>query len=193
MNPSLCISNRKLRKSGELSDKMDALSLNEPSSTESKISQLESIFSFPTSDSSSFPQNHCQEFTQQLQHLPHGNTVILLVTKYVSFAFESVETLIYIMKINTKVFKETILVCRYVCMYLICLATAAVLNGVFVRLNQSLFESEQNVNCIYPVLCRCYSVYDVSAWSKTRRDGQKHHTVTSWEGIVPSNCSHLHI
>lgn len=88
-------SNRKLRKSSsELADKMDALSLNELSSTESKTSteqrlaQLENIFSFPTADSSSFPKNHCQEFIQQLQHLPQGNvvnTVLMSVAKWVYF------------------------------------------------------------------------------------------------------------
>ncbi|AWP02957.1 putative separin [Scophthalmus maximus] len=76
---------KKLRKSSsELADKMDALSLNELSSTESKTSteqrlaQLENIFSFPTADSSSFPKNHCQEFIQQLQHLPQGVTVCMM-------------------------------------------------------------------------------------------------------------------
>lgn len=77
--------NRRLRKPfSELADKMDAMSLNEPRSTEHKtsteqrLSQLENIFSFPTANSSSFPQNHCQEFIQQLQHLSPGkikNTV----------------------------------------------------------------------------------------------------------------------
>uniref|UniRef100_A0A665W0V1 separase n=1 Tax=Echeneis naucrates TaxID=173247 RepID=A0A665W0V1_ECHNA len=47
-------------------------------STEQKLAQLESIFSFPTADSSSFPQIHCQEFIQQLQHLPQGITVCLM-------------------------------------------------------------------------------------------------------------------
>ncbi|XP_071350863.1 separin [Trachinotus anak] len=76
---------KKLRKSSnDLTDKMDALSLNELSSTNSKTSteqrlaQLENIFSFPTADSSSFPQNHCQEFIQQLQHLPPGVTVCVM-------------------------------------------------------------------------------------------------------------------
>ena len=76
------VSNRKLQKSSsELEDKLDALSLNELSSTESKstteqrLIQLENIFSFPTADSSSFPQNLSQEFTQQLQHLPTGKVV----------------------------------------------------------------------------------------------------------------------
>ncbi|XP_029357952.1 separin [Echeneis naucrates] len=76
---------KKLRKSSnDLTDKMDALNLNELSltkskiSTEQKLAQLESIFSFPTADSSSFPQIHCQEFIQQLQHLPQGITVCLM-------------------------------------------------------------------------------------------------------------------
>lgn len=92
--PLLYNSNRKLRKSfSELADKMDAMSLNEPSSTENKtsteqrLSQLENIFSFPTADSSSFPQNHCQEFIQQLQHLPPGKikNTVFSVAKLVPF------------------------------------------------------------------------------------------------------------
>ncbi|XP_053297462.1 separin isoform X2 [Pleuronectes platessa] len=76
---------KKLKKSSsELADQLDALSLNELSSTESKatteqrLNQLENIFSFPTADSSSFPQNLCQEFIQQLQHLPTGITVCMM-------------------------------------------------------------------------------------------------------------------
>ncbi|XP_040891017.1 separin isoform X2 [Toxotes jaculatrix] len=76
---------KKLRKSSsELAEKMDALSLNELNPTESKTSteqrlaQLENIFSFPTADSLSFPHTHCQEFTQQLQHLPSGVTVCVM-------------------------------------------------------------------------------------------------------------------
>ncbi|XP_069395412.1 separin isoform X2 [Paralichthys olivaceus] len=76
---------KKLKKSpNELADKMDALSLNELSSTESKTTteqrliQLKNIYSFPTADSSAFPQNLCQEFIQQLQHLPTGVTVCMM-------------------------------------------------------------------------------------------------------------------
>ncbi|XP_044204007.1 separin [Thunnus albacares] len=72
---------KKLKKtSSELADKMDALSLDElsPTSTEQRLSQLENIFSFPTADSSTFPQNHCQEFMQQIQHLPQGVTVCVM-------------------------------------------------------------------------------------------------------------------
>ncbi|XP_018528986.1 LOW QUALITY PROTEIN: separin [Lates calcarifer] len=72
---------KKLRKSSsELADKMDALSLNElgPTCNEQRLAQLENIFSFPTADSSSFPQNHCQEFIHQLQHLPPGVTVCVM-------------------------------------------------------------------------------------------------------------------
>ncbi|KAF3689764.1 Separin [Channa argus] len=76
---------KKLRKThSDLAERIDALSLNEASSTESKLStehslsRLENIFSFPTADSSSFPQNHCQEFTKQIQHLPAGITVCLM-------------------------------------------------------------------------------------------------------------------
>ncbi|XP_041837386.1 separin isoform X2 [Melanotaenia boesemani] len=75
----------KLKKaSSELADKMDALSLNEPSrtastaSTEQRLSQMEDIFSFPTADPSAFPHNHCQEFIKQIQHLPEGVTVCLM-------------------------------------------------------------------------------------------------------------------
>ncbi|KAM9362423.1 separin [Symphorus nematophorus] len=74
---------KKLRKaSNELTDKMDALSLDEPSksknSTEQMLSQMENTFSFPTADSSSFPKSHCQEFIQQIQHLPAGVTVCVM-------------------------------------------------------------------------------------------------------------------
>ncbi|KAK5933843.1 hypothetical protein CgunFtcFv8_014293 [Champsocephalus gunnari] len=76
---------KKLKKaSNELTDKIDALSLGEPgpndskNSTEQRLTQLENIFSFPTADSSSFPKSHCQEFTQQIQHLPTGVTVCVL-------------------------------------------------------------------------------------------------------------------
>ncbi|KAF1391553.1 hypothetical protein PFLUV_G00043310 [Perca fluviatilis] len=76
---------KKLNKaSNELADKMDALTLDELSPNESKnfteqrLSQLENIFSFPTADSSTFPQSHCQEFIQQMQHLPSGVTVCVM-------------------------------------------------------------------------------------------------------------------
>ncbi|XP_055365258.1 separin isoform X2 [Betta splendens] len=75
---------RKLRKSfSQLTDKMDAMSLNEPSSngqtsTEKRLSQIEDIFSFPTADSSSFPESHCKEFLHQLNHLPPGVTVCVM-------------------------------------------------------------------------------------------------------------------
>lgn len=91
----LCVFlNRKLRKaSSELTDKMDSLSLDEVSPNESKnseqiLSQLESIFSFPTADSSTFPLSHCQEFIQVIQHLPQGkifDAVLISRAKYEHF------------------------------------------------------------------------------------------------------------
>ncbi|XP_034726032.1 separin [Etheostoma cragini] len=76
---------KKLSKaSNELADKMDTLSLDELSPnkskncTEQRLSQLANIFSFPTADSSTFPQSHCQEFSQQTQHLPSGVTVCVM-------------------------------------------------------------------------------------------------------------------
>ncbi|KAM3621454.1 uncharacterized protein V6R79_011383 [Siganus canaliculatus] len=75
---------RKLRKESELSEKMDSLSLDDPSPPESNscpgqmLLQLEKIFSFPTTDSSTFPKSDCQEFTQQIEHLPGGVTVCLM-------------------------------------------------------------------------------------------------------------------
>ncbi|XP_044033677.1 separin isoform X2 [Siniperca chuatsi] len=71
---------KKLRKaSSELADKMDALSLDESKNcTEQRLSQLENIFSFPTADSCTFPKSHCQEFIQQIQHLPPGVTVCVM-------------------------------------------------------------------------------------------------------------------
>ncbi|KAI3370171.1 hypothetical protein L3Q82_024954, partial [Scortum barcoo] len=76
---------KKLRKvSGELADKMDALSLDELSPSESKnsteqmLSQLENLFSFPTADASTFPNSHCQEFVQQMQRLPSEVTVCVM-------------------------------------------------------------------------------------------------------------------
>ncbi|XP_057700846.1 separin [Corythoichthys intestinalis] len=65
-----------------LTDQMDNLTLDESSPTASitdqKLSQLESIFSFSTADCSAFPQNHCQEFIQQIEHLPSGVTVCVM-------------------------------------------------------------------------------------------------------------------
>ncbi|XP_076013098.1 separin [Genypterus blacodes] len=76
---------KKLRKtSSELADRMDALSLDELSPAESQaptehsLSKLENVFSFPPSDCSTFPKNHCQEFIQQIQHLPSGVTVCMM-------------------------------------------------------------------------------------------------------------------
>ncbi|KAM3877857.1 LOW QUALITY PROTEIN: separin [Diretmus argenteus] len=76
---------KKLRKpTSELADRMDALSLDEliPSQSgtplEHRLSQLENVFSFPTADSSTFSQHHCQEFSQQIQDLPSGMTVCVL-------------------------------------------------------------------------------------------------------------------
>lgn len=84
----MCRRNRKLKKaSNDLADKMDALSLDEPSEpktcTEQMLSQLENIFSFPTADSSTFPKSHCQEFIQHVQHLPEGknNQYVVVPTK----------------------------------------------------------------------------------------------------------------
>uniref|UniRef100_A0AAQ5X602 separase n=1 Tax=Amphiprion ocellaris TaxID=80972 RepID=A0AAQ5X602_AMPOC len=78
-----CLKKQK-KVSSELTDRMDALSLNELSgsvsntSTERRLSQMENIFSFPTVDSLKFPQNHCQDFIQQIQHIPPGVTVCLM-------------------------------------------------------------------------------------------------------------------
>ncbi|XP_076604279.1 separin [Chaetodon auriga] len=76
---------KKLTKtSSELADKLDALSLDDLRPSESKnstgqvLSQLENIFSFTTADPSTFPESHCQEFTQQIQHLPQGVTVCVI-------------------------------------------------------------------------------------------------------------------
>ncbi|XP_007566156.1 separin [Poecilia formosa] len=66
------------KRSSNLSEKMDALSLNEPGVTEEKLCQMDDIFSFPTADFCSFPKNPCQEFTQQIQQLPPGVTVCLM-------------------------------------------------------------------------------------------------------------------
>uniref|UniRef100_A0A3Q1GQH6 separase n=1 Tax=Acanthochromis polyacanthus TaxID=80966 RepID=A0A3Q1GQH6_9TELE len=77
-----CLKKQK-KASSELTDEMDAMSLNEPSgsvsntSTEQTLSQMD-IFSFPTVDSSKFPQNHCQDFIQQIQGIPPGVTVCLM-------------------------------------------------------------------------------------------------------------------
>lgn len=89
--------NRKLRKPfSELADRMDAMSLNESRSTkhkttEQKLSQLDNIFSFYTANPSSFPQSHCQEFIQQLQHLTPGKIKIQFPAvgrlKYVRFYY----------------------------------------------------------------------------------------------------------
>uniref|UniRef100_A0A3P8TET8 separase n=1 Tax=Amphiprion percula TaxID=161767 RepID=A0A3P8TET8_AMPPE len=78
-----CLKQKKV--SSELTDRMDALSLNELSgsvsntSTEQRLSQMENIFSFPTVDSLKFPQNHCQDFIQQIQHIPPVTVCLMSV------------------------------------------------------------------------------------------------------------------
>ncbi|XP_077386541.1 separin [Festucalex cinctus] len=73
---------KKLKKtSSGLADHMDSLTLDESgpiTTTEQRLSQLETIFSFPTADWSAFPQSHCQEFMQQIQHIPPGVTVCMM-------------------------------------------------------------------------------------------------------------------
>nr|XP_057910320.1 prefoldin subunit 5 isoform X1 [Doryrhamphus excisus] len=73
---------QKLKKaSSELADEMGHLTLDDSSPaapTAQRLTHLENIFSFPTADSSAFPQSHCQHFRQQLQHLPSGVTVCLM-------------------------------------------------------------------------------------------------------------------
>ncbi|XP_061583549.1 separin [Cololabis saira] len=72
------------KKTNDIAEKMDSLSLNEvpqtvsTTSTEQRVSRMEDLFSFSTADPSSFPQSHCHEFTQQIQHLPPGVTVCLM-------------------------------------------------------------------------------------------------------------------
>ncbi|KAM9408555.1 separin [Pholidichthys leucotaenia] len=79
----LATSLKKLKKaSNELEVKMDTLSLNEPTvsntSAEQKLSQMEDIFAFPSADPSAFPHSHCQKFMQQIQQLPPGVTVCVM-------------------------------------------------------------------------------------------------------------------
>ncbi|XP_029948057.1 separin [Salarias fasciatus] len=80
----LASSLKKLKKSpSELAEKMDALSLDElktvpGASAEQMLSQMESIFSFSTAESESFPQKHCQDFAQSIQRLSPGLTVCLI-------------------------------------------------------------------------------------------------------------------
>ncbi|XP_041639099.1 separin [Cheilinus undulatus] len=76
---------KKLRKTtGELAEKLESLSLDEHSpcrtknSAEERLLQLEKIFTFPTVDSSAFPKSHCQDFMQQIQHLPPGVAVCVM-------------------------------------------------------------------------------------------------------------------
>lgn len=61
---------------------MDALSLNELTQTlcEQRLTQMENIFSFPTADPLTFPENHGQEFIQQIQHLPSGRIILSLIS-----------------------------------------------------------------------------------------------------------------
>ncbi|XP_067316142.1 separin isoform X2 [Pseudorasbora parva] len=72
---------RKLKKScNDVAEGLGALSLEETSgATQSqKLSALEKIFSFASSDPTQFPQTHCQQFTQQMKDLPAGITVCML-------------------------------------------------------------------------------------------------------------------
>lgn len=69
---------------------MESLTLEEKSQNDSKISteqmllQLEDVFSFPTADSSAFPESHCREFTQLTRHIPQGERFHnVLITKEV--------------------------------------------------------------------------------------------------------------
>lgn len=66
---------RKLKKSsGDVVESLSGLSLEESSSqTQAKtLFALESIYSFTCTQPMQFPHTHCQEFTQQLKHLPTG-------------------------------------------------------------------------------------------------------------------------
>lgn len=76
---------KKLRKNAnDLKDKMEVLTLHDLSPTESKspaiqrLSRLENIFSFPTADTPNFPKSHCQEFIEQIQHIPPGVCVCVM-------------------------------------------------------------------------------------------------------------------
>ncbi|XP_056156403.1 separin [Lampris incognitus] len=75
---------KKLRKtSSELSERMGSLSLDELAAEsgnrlEKRLSQLETIFAFPSADPSTFPKQHHQEFMQQIKDLPSGVTVCVL-------------------------------------------------------------------------------------------------------------------
>lgn len=67
---------RKLKKSSaDVAEGLSGLSLEEsPSQTQANtLSALEGIYSFTCAQPAQFPHTHCQEFTQQLQHLPTGN------------------------------------------------------------------------------------------------------------------------
>ncbi|XP_061731171.1 separin isoform X1 [Nerophis ophidion] len=71
----------KLKKaSNELAAQMDHLTLDDSSNitTGQRLSQLESIFAFPSADSSTFPESHCQQFLEQIQQIPSGVTVCVM-------------------------------------------------------------------------------------------------------------------
>ncbi|KPP73338.1 separin-like, partial [Scleropages formosus] len=74
---------KKLKKdcSSDLVDKLDSLSLDDACAQmplHQKLTELERIFTFPTTDPSAFPHQHCEDFTQQLKMIPSGVTVCLL-------------------------------------------------------------------------------------------------------------------
>ncbi|XP_076870727.1 separin [Brachyhypopomus gauderio] len=72
---------RKLKKSGgDVTAGLSALSLEESSSQwqTKTLRELESIYSFTSTQPTHFPHTHCQEFTRQLGDLPAGLTVCLL-------------------------------------------------------------------------------------------------------------------
>ncbi|XP_055068352.2 LOW QUALITY PROTEIN: separin [Misgurnus anguillicaudatus] len=72
---------RKLKKScNDVTEGLGALRLEETGGVtrSQKLSLLENIFSFASSNPNQFPHTHCQQFTQQLKDLPAGITVCLL-------------------------------------------------------------------------------------------------------------------
>lgn len=72
---------RKLKKlSADVTESLSGLSLEEsPSQMQANtLCALQNIYSFTCTQPTQFPHTHCQEFTQQLQHLPTGKTLHML-------------------------------------------------------------------------------------------------------------------
>lgn len=157
---------------------MESLTLEErspndsKSSTEQMLLQLEDVFSFPTADSSTFPESHCREFTQLTRHIPQGKRFHnALISKK-------------LLKCSVSLGKMSLIP----------------LNRTWLGwLSDSTRINHFNETCLIHNVFLCLSLWrrdrvcDVCTWSQTGTDGWEHHAVTFWEGICTAHRSHPHL